>query len=108
MKAPSFRRSPQLCVKRKKREHYLAFLKYPDSMNKSFSTTNAAEAVNGQLEIMRCDSGGYFHSEDALKFNLGLAISLLEDGRWNKGPGTILSALNQLNALFQFRFENAS
>ena len=93
---------------RKKREHYLAFLKYPDSMRKSFSTTNVVEAVNGQLEIMRRNSGGYFHSEDTLKFKLGLAISSLEDGRWKKGCGTILSALNQLNAMFQSRFEDPS
>jgi hypothetical protein len=33
------------------------------------------EAVNGQLEIMRRNSGGYFHSEDTLKFKLGLAIT---------------------------------
>ena len=58
---------------RKKRTHYLAFLKYPEVMRKSFSTTNVVEAVNGQLEIMRRNSGGYFHSEDTLKFKLGLA-----------------------------------
>src|SRR4029450_11799322 len=38
---------------RKKREHYLAFLKYPEYMRKSFSTTNVVEAINGQLETMR-------------------------------------------------------
>jgi hypothetical protein len=47
---------------RKKREHYLAFLKYPEYMRQSFSTTNVVEAVNGQLEIMRRNGGGYFHS----------------------------------------------
>ena len=66
---------------RKKRSHYLAFLQYPDSMRKSFSTTNVVEAVNGQLEIMRRNSGGYFHSEHTLKFKLGLAISSLEAGK---------------------------
>ena len=30
---------------RKKRLHYLAFLKYPEYMRKSFSTTNLVEAV---------------------------------------------------------------
>jgi len=93
---------------RKKRQHYLAFLKYPESMRKSFSTTNVVEAVNGQLEIMRRNSGGYFHSEDTLKFKLGLAISSLEDGRWRTGARTIMSALPQLNAMFQSRFEAAA
>ena len=90
---------------RKKREHYLAFLKYPEYMRKSFSTTNIVEAINGQLEIMRRNSGGYFHSEDTLKFKLGLAISSLEDGRWRTVARSIASALPQLNAMFQSRFE---
>jgi len=56
---------PWIADLRKKREHYLAFLKYPDSIRKSFSTTNVVEAINGQLEIMRRNSGGYFHSDEA-------------------------------------------
>src|SRR5215831_6517620 len=48
---------------RKKRPNYLAFLKYPEDMRRSFSSTNLVEAVNGQLEIMRRNSGGFFHSD---------------------------------------------
>jgi putative transposase len=90
---------------RKKREHYLAFMKYPEYMRKSFSTTNVVEAINGQLEIMRRNSGGYFHSEDTLKFKLGLAISSLENGKWRRPNHRIYSVLDQLNAMFQARFE---
>src|SRR6185369_15712195 len=90
---------------RKKRQHYLAFLKYPELMRKSFSTTNIVEAINGQLEIMRRNSGGYFHSEDTLKFKLGLAISSLEDGKWRHPNHAIYAVLPQLNAMFQARFE---
>jgi putative transposase len=90
---------------RKKREHYLAFLKYPEYMRKSFSTTNVVEAINGQLEIMRRNSGGYFHSEDTLKFKLGLAITSLENGKWRNPNQRIYAALTQLNAMFQSRFE---
>lgn len=90
---------------RKKREHYLAFLKYPEYMRKSFSTTNVVEAINGQLEIMRRNSGGYFHSEDTLKFKLGLAITSLENGKWRYVNRQIAAALPQLNAMFQMRFE---
>lgn len=93
---------------RKKRQHYLAFLKYPEYMRKSFSTTNLVEAVNGQLEIMRRNSGGYFHSEDTLKFKLGLAISSLEDGKWRIANHRIFSVLPQLNAMFQSRFEGVT
>jgi transposase-like protein len=92
---------------RKKREHYLAFLKFPEYMRKSFSTTNVVEAINGQLEIMRRNSGGYFHSEDTLKFKLGLAVASLENGTWRTVARGIAAALSQLNALFQSRFEEA-
>jgi putative transposase len=91
---------------RKKREHYLAFLKYPEFMRKSFSTTNVVEAINGQLEIMRRNSGGYFHSEDTLKFKLGLAVSSLENGKWRTANHRIHSVLPQLQAMFQSRFEH--
>jgi putative transposase len=92
---------------RKKRLHYLAFLLFPDSIRKSFSTTNVVEAINGQLEIMRRNSGGYFHSEDTLKFKLGMAISSLEECRWKTVARSISAVLPQLNAMFQTRFETA-
>jgi transposase-like protein len=94
---------------RKKRQHYLSFLKYPESLRPSFSTTNLVEAINGQLEIMRRNSGGYFHSDDTLKLKLGLAVSTLHNGRWRRGPiASIHSVLPQLNAMFQSRFESSS
>ena len=93
---------------RKKRQHYLAFLHFPESIRRSFSTSNIVEAINGQLEIMRRNSGGYFHSEDTLKLKLGLAISSLEEGRWRSPGRSICAVLHQLNAMFQSRFESAA
>jgi putative transposase len=93
---------------RKKRQHYLAFLHYPEPIRRSLSTTNVVEAVNGQLEIMPRNSGGYFHSEDVLKLKLGIAVSSLEQGKWKKPSRTVCSALHQFNALFQSRFEAAT
>jgi len=92
---------------RKKRNHYLAFLKYPESVRRSFSSTNLVEAINGQLEIMRRNSGGYFHSEDTLKLKLGLAISSLEGGTWKTPAKMFFPVLHQLNAMFECRFEGA-
>jgi transposase-like protein len=90
---------------RKKRDHYLAFLNYPDAIRRSLSTTNVAEAVNGQLEIMRRNSGGYFHSEPTLQLKLSPAVSQLETGRWRRVAASAQSALDQFNAIFQARFE---
>ena len=91
---------------RKKRDHYLAFLKYPDAIRRSLSTTNTVEAVNGQLEIIRRNSGGYFQSDDTLKLKLGMTITSLENGRWSKITGRVEESLHQLNAMFQIRFES--
>jgi len=44
------------------------------SSRRSLSTTNLAEAVNGQLEILRRNSGGYFHSEETLKLKRGVTM----------------------------------
>lgn len=90
---------------RKKRDHYLAFLKYPDAIRRSLSTTNTVEAVNGQLEIIRRNSGGYFQSDDTLKLKLGMTVTSLENGRWSKITGRVEESLHQLNAMFQIRFE---
>lgn len=90
---------------RKKRDHYLAFLRYPEPVRKSFSTTNAVEAVNGQLEILRRNNGGYFHSLDTLKAKVGIAIKRLEDERWRRPAATVSAALVQLESLFVARFE---
>jgi transposase-like protein len=90
---------------RKKKDHYLAFLKYPETLRRSFSTTNVVEAVNGQLERIRRNNGGYFHSEDTLKLKLGMAIAYLETGRWRRIPASISASLDQLNALFEARLE---
>jgi transposase-like protein len=93
---------------RKKRDHYLAFLKYPEPIRRSLSTTNIVEALNGQLEILRRNSGGYFQSEDVLKLKLGMAISSLETGRWNRTAAAVEGVLHQMNALFEHRFEEAA
>jgi transposase-like protein len=93
---------------RKKRIHYLAFLKYPEPMRKAFSSTNLVEAVNGQLEIMRRNSGGFFHSDETLKCKLGIAVASLENGPWNRSAKKLGEVLLQLNAMFETRFETAS
>jgi putative transposase len=91
---------------RKKRDHYLGFLKYPDPIRRSLSTTNAVEAINGQLEILRRNSGGYFQSDETLKLKLGITVTSLENVRWSKVTGKVEECLHQLNAMFQKRFES--
>lgn len=90
---------------REKRPHYLFFLNYPDGVRRTLSTTNAVEAINKQLEILRRNSGGYFHSEETAKLKLGIAVSSLESGKWRRVAANITAALDQFNAMFEARFE---
>jgi len=90
---------------RKKRDHYLRFIDYPELIRTTLSTTNAVEAVNGQLERLRRNNGGYFHCESNLEMKLGITISYLENGTWKKPAGATCAVLDQLNAMFEQRFE---
>jgi putative transposase len=91
---------------RKKRQHYLAFLNYPEGVRRTLSTTNVVEAINGQLEILRRNSGGYFHSEETTKLKLGIAITSLETGKWRSVAANMKAALDTINAMFEARFES--
>lgn len=93
---------------RKKRVHYLGFLHYPEALQPTLSTTNVVEAVNGQLERLRRNNGGYFQSEENLKLKLAIAMRYLEDGKWARPCADARSCIDQLNALFERRFETAS
>src|ERR1700730_2290468 len=84
--SPDGGRSFREIVRQQKRDHYLAFLKYPDALRRSLSTTNAVEAINGQLEISRRNSGGYFQSADTVKLKLGINITALENGVGPRSP----------------------
>ncbi len=90
---------------RKKRDHYLRFLDYPLPLRRAFSTTNAVEAVNGQLERLRLNNGGYFQSETNLQLKLGIATRFLQDGKWRSPAAAVREVLPQLNAIFERRFE---
>ena len=102
-----FEKSAPTFVKelREKRPHDLFFLNYPDGVRRTLSTSNAVEAINKQLEILRRNSGGYFHSEETAKLKLGIAVSSLESGTWRRVAANITVALDQFNAMFEARFE---
>jgi transposase-like protein len=89
----------------KKRDHYLAFMHYPHRIRRTFASTNAVETVNGQLERMRRNNGGYFHNSDVLKLKLGITIDYLEQGRWRSPAASIRAALHQLNVMFEQKFD---
>ena len=72
---------------------------------REMSTTNAVEAINKQLEIRRCNNGGYFHAEETAKPKLGIVVTSLESGKWHRVAATVKAALDQFNAMFEARCE---
>jgi len=92
---------------RNKRSHYLAFLNYPDPVRATLSTTNAVEIVNRQIESARMTSGGYFQSQRLANAKLAVTIQNLEAKRWKKPATNIANALDELNLIFEARYETA-
>ncbi|MBN2722563.1 MAG: transposase [Deltaproteobacteria bacterium] len=76
---------------RKKKNYYLNFLDYPKKFQKTFSTSNLVEAVNGQLERLRRNSGGYFASENSLFLKIQINASSIEAGAWIRPSNNMLN-----------------
>ena len=85
---------------------YIQCVKYPRAIRGTFSTTNAVEAVNGQLERLRRNSGGYFQSNDSLMMKLGITFDILETTTWKKPAGNFQTCLAELRRLHALRFED--
>ena len=85
---------------------YLQSVKYPRRIRASFSTSNAVEAVNGQLERLRRNSGGYFQSQDSLTMKLGITFDILETTSWKKTSANFATSLAELKLLHAARFED--
>jgi transposase-like protein len=84
---------------------YIQCTKYPRAVRGTLSTTNAVEAVNGQLERLRRNSGGYFQSADSLLMKLGITFDVLETTSWKKTSGNFQTSLTELKRLHAKRFE---
>ncbi len=91
---------------REHRRRLLAFLGCPGEVRAGFATTNASEAVNGQLETLRRNEGGYFQSRRSLKCRLALQLRRLHRQRWRSPDRRVRSELPALTALVR-RFEGS-
>jgi len=89
----------------KKRDLYLAFLRYPHEVRAAISSTNLVEGINRHIEDAEQMSGGYFHSEENLKFRLGVIVRRLHLGRWRKPHWKIASVSHILKEMLITRFE---
>ncbi|OAQ20305.1 Mobile element protein [Thermosulfurimonas dismutans] len=90
----------------KKKEHYLAFLKYPEEVRPLFSSTNLAEGINRKIEEAERACGGYFHSERDRDFRYGVLAKELLEGRWRRVNWKYQRVAHLLRYLFEERFKN--
>jgi len=88
----------------RRKEHYLAFLKYPRELRPLFSSTNLVEGFNRKIEEAERACGGYFHSERDRNFRYGLLAKELLEGRWRRPNWKYREVAHLLRHLFEERF----
>ena len=89
-----------------KKEHYLAFMKYPEPIRKHIYTTNIVENLNSKLEVLRVNAGGYFQSLKTAEVALYVVIDRLSRGKWRKPMPAVREVIYELRQMFNSRFLN--
>ena len=87
-----------------KKEHYLAFMKYPEPIRKHIYTTNIVENLNSKLEVLRVNAGGYFQSLKTAEVALYVVIDRLSRGKWRKPMPAVREVIYELRQMFNSRF----
>ena len=87
-----------------RKEHYLAFLKYPKELRPLFCSTNLVEGFNRKIEEAERACGGYFHSERDRDFRYGVLVKELLEGRWRRPYWKYREVAHFVQFLFNERF----
>ncbi len=85
-----------------KKEEFLTFLKYPETIRKLINTTNSVESVHSTFEKQRLKKGGFFQSMDILNIALFIATDKLHK-IWKVNP-LIKAKRYELNQMFVSKF----
>lgn len=89
-----------------KKNHYFAFLKYPEGLQKHIYTTNTAESFNSRLEVLRVNLGGYFQSTKTLNLAVQVLVDKLQFNIWNKKINAFRAHEYEIYQLFRTRFSS--
>lgn len=89
----------------KRTANYLTFIKYPPPVHPHLRSTNLPEGINNQIENLRRNAGGHFHSQREALIKMKLLTTQLYDHRWTRVNPTFLGQIGSLNQLFRKRFE---
>jgi hypothetical protein len=63
------------------------------------------EGINNQIENLRRNAGGHFHSEREALIKMKLLTDQPHQTKWWRASPTIIAQLASLNRLFQQRFK---
>jgi transposase-like protein len=85
--------------------HYLVFLQFPASLRPHLRSTNLPEGINNQIENLRRNAGGHFHSEREALIKMKLLTDQLYQTKWHRPNPRIIAQLAALTQLFRQRFE---
>lgn len=85
--------------------HYLVFLSFPSSLRPHLRSTNLPEGLNNQIENLRRNAGGHFHSKREALIKIKLLADQLYQTRWRRPCSHIITNLASLTRRFQQRFE---
>src|SRR5215469_2068358 len=85
--------------------HYLTFIKYPTATHPHLRSTNLPEGINNQIENLRRNAGGHFHSQREALIKMKLLSTHLYDHCWTRVNPTFLGQIGTLNQIFRQHFE---
>ena len=86
--------------------NYLTFIKYPAAVRPHVRSTNLPEGINNQIENLRRNAGGHFHSQREALIKLKLLSNDLYNHTWSRGCPTFLAHLGTLTQMFRRHFES--
>lgn len=84
---------------------YLAFLAYPSGLRPHLRSTNLPESLNNQIENLRRNAGGHFHTQREALIKMKLLTDRLYQTKWRRPCPNLITHLAALNRQFQKRFE---
>ena len=87
-----------------RKENYIAFLGYPRPAQKHIYTTNVVENLNGRLEVLRVNLGGYFHSDRTLLMAVQVLVDKIHRNRWQKPLPAMIDCEYEVHQMFRQRF----
>jgi transposase-like protein len=89
----------------KRTTQYLVFLGFPGSLRSHLRSTNLPEGLNNQIENLRRNAGGHFHSKREALIKMKLLTDQLYQTKWRRPCPHIITNLASLTHRFQQRFE---